>query len=62
MPTKREAGREEKMKRLIKTVVAAAAFPLGAIAAQPAKTMTERGVTEKVSAPRIQFAYDWLDS
>jgi hypothetical protein len=40
---------------LIKTVAAlaiGAAFPLGAIAAQPAKTMTERGVIEKVSRLR----------
>jgi hypothetical protein len=41
---------------LIKTVAALA------IAAQAAKTMTERGVTEKVSAPRIQLAHNWLDS
>jgi hypothetical protein len=40
---------------LIKTVAAlaiGAAFPLGAIAAQPAKTMTERGVIEKVNDAR----------
>jgi hypothetical protein len=50
---------------LIKTVAAlaiAAAFPLGAIAAQPANTTNERGATKKVSAPRIQFARNWLDS
>ena len=45
-----------KRSMLIKTV------PALAIAAQAAKTMTERGVTEKVSAPRIQLAHNWLDS
>jgi hypothetical protein len=38
-----------KASMLMKTVAAlavGAAFPLGAIAAQPAKTMTERGVVE----------------
>jgi hypothetical protein len=51
-----------KRSMLIKNVAAlaiVAAFPLGK---RPAKTMTERGVTEKVSAPRIQFAHNWLDS
>jgi hypothetical protein len=33
-----------------------------AIAAKPAKTMTERGVIEKVNPPRKQFAPNWLDS
>jgi hypothetical protein len=33
-----------------------------AIAAQPAKTMTGRGVIEKVNPPRKQFAHNWLDS
>ena len=33
-----------------------AAFPLGAIAAQPAKTMTERGVIETVNAAGKEFA------
>ena len=33
-----------------------AAFPLGAIAAPPTKTMTERGVIEKVNAARKEFA------
>ena len=50
-----------KRSMLIKTV---AALPCGisdcTIAAQSAKTMTERGVIEKVSAPRIQFAHNWL--
>ena len=44
---------------LMKTVAAlavGAAFPLGAIAAQPAKTMTERGVIEKVNAAEKEFA------
>jgi Cu/Ag efflux protein CusF len=44
---------------LMKTVAAlaiGAAFPLGAIAAPPAKTMIERGVIEKVDAARKEFA------
>jgi hypothetical protein len=48
-----------KTSMLIKTVAAlavGAAFPLGAIAAQPAKTMTERGVIEKVNPARKEFA------
>jgi hypothetical protein len=55
-----------KTSMLIKTVAAlavGAALPLGAIAAQPAKTTTERGVIEKVKAPRKHyFAHNWLDS
>ena len=48
-----------KTSMLMKTVAAlaiGAAFPLGAIAAPPAKTMTERGVIEKVNAARKEFA------
>jgi hypothetical protein len=48
-----------KTSMLMKTVAAlaiGAAFPLGAIAAQPAKTMTERGVIEKVNTARKEFA------
>jgi hypothetical protein len=48
-----------KTSMLIKTVAAlaiGAAFPLGAIAAPPAKTMTERGVIEKVNTARKEFA------
>jgi hypothetical protein len=61
VPSKRGAGTKDTMKTsmLIKTVAAlavGAAFPLGAIAAQPAKTMTERGVIEKVNAARKEFA------
>jgi hypothetical protein len=53
-----------KTSTLIKTVaaLAIAAFPLGAIAAQPTKTMTERGVIHKVKAPKKEFAHGWLDS
>jgi len=40
-----------------------AAFPLGAIAAQPTKTTTERGMIQKVQAPRKHyFAHNWLES
>jgi hypothetical protein len=48
-----------KASMLMKTVAAlavGAAFPLGAIAAQPAKTMTERGVVETVNAAGKEFA------
>jgi hypothetical protein len=68
VPSKRGAGKEDTMKTsmLIKIVAAlaiGAAFPLGAIAAQPAKTTTERGVIEKVKAPRKHyFAHNWLES
>ena len=55
-----------KTSMLIKTVVAlaiGAAFPLGAIAAQPAKTTTERGTIQKVKAPRKHyFAHNWLET
>jgi hypothetical protein len=55
-----------KTSMLIKTVAAlaiGAAFPLGAIAAPPTKTMTERGVIQKVNAPRKHyFARNWLDT
>ena len=73
MPSKRGAGKEDTMKTsmLIKIVAAlaiGAAFPLGAIAAQPAKTTTERGViakaeTPKVNAPRKHyFVHGWMES
>ena len=54
-----------KASMLMKNVAAlavGAAFPLGAIAAQPAKTMTERGVIETVNAAGKEFALNWLDS
>jgi hypothetical protein len=61
VPGKRGAGKEDPMKTsmLIKTVAAlavGAAFPLGGIAAPPAKPMTERGVIEKVNDARKEFA------
>ena len=67
VPSKRGARKKETMKTSIIKIVAAlaigAAFPLGAIAAQPAKTTTERGVIEKVKAPRKHyFAQNWLES
>jgi hypothetical protein len=55
-----------KTSMLIKILAAlatGAAFPLGAIAAQPSKTMTQRGVIEKVKAARKHyFAHPWLES
>lgn len=65
MPDKRGAGgkKNEKINAHKDCCCAGhAAFPIAAIAAQPAKTMTERGVIEKVSAPRMQFAHNWLGS
>jgi hypothetical protein len=66
--SKRGAGKVDTMKTsmLIKVLAAlaiGAAFPLGAIAAQPSKTMTQRGVIEKAKAPRKHhFAHPWLES
>ena len=66
--SKRRAAKVDTMKTsmLIKILAAlaiGAAFPLGAIAAQPSKTMTQRGVIEKVKAPRKHyFAHPWLES
>jgi hypothetical protein len=64
-----------KTSMLIKIVAAlaiAAASPLGAIAAQPAKTTTERGAIEKIKAqkvtapkvkvPKKEFPHGWMDS
>jgi hypothetical protein len=48
-----------KTSMLQKTIAAlaiGAAFPLGAIAAPPPKTMTERGMIEKVNTTRKEFA------
>jgi hypothetical protein len=55
-----------KTSMLIKIVAAlaiGAAFPLGAIAAQPTKTTTEQGVIQKVKSPRKHyFATPWMES
>ena len=49
--------------KILAALAIGAAFPLGTIAAQPAKTMTQRGVIEKVKAPRKHyFAHPWLES
>ena len=61
------------MKTSILTKIAAAlaigaAFPLGAIAAQPTKTTTEQGVIQKVKAEKVKspkkhnFATPWMES
>ena len=73
VPSKRGARKEETMKTsmLIKIVAAlaiGAAFPLGAIAAQPAKTTTEQGVIQKVKAEKVKsprkhnFVAPWMES
>jgi hypothetical protein len=56
------------LMKIVAALAIGAAFPLGAIAAQPAKTTTERGVIEKVKAEKVKaprkhyFAHDWLES
>jgi hypothetical protein len=44
------------LMKIVTALAIGAAFPLGAIAAPPAKTMIERGVIEKVDAARKEFA------
>ena len=67
-PVSAGPGKEDTMKTsMLRKIVAAlaigAAFPLGAIAAQPTKTTTERGVIQKVKAPKKHyFAHGWLES
>jgi hypothetical protein len=60
-----------KTSTLIKIAAAlaiGAAFPFGAIAAQPTKTTTEQGVIQKVKAEKVKaprkhyFANPWLES
>ena len=60
VPSKRGTRKEDRMKTstLIKTVAALAigsAFPLGAIAAPPTKTMTERGRDREGRCRREEF-------
>jgi Cu/Ag efflux protein CusF len=48
-----------KTSMIVKSIAAlaiSAAFPLGAMAAQPSKMMTERGVIEKVDTAKKEFA------
>ena len=58
-----------KTSMLIKIVAAlaiGAAFPLGAIAAPPAKTTTQQGVIQKVKAEKAPrkhyFVHGWMES
>ena len=72
VPSKRGAGKENTMKtsmliKIVASLAIGAAFPLGAIAAQPAKTTTERGVIQKAETPgqgaeKALFAHDWMES
>ena len=54
--------------KIIAALAISAAFPLGAFAAEPTKTMTEQGVTQKVKAEKVKaprkhyFAHGWLES
>ena len=73
VPSKHGAGNENTMKismlmKIVASLAIGAAFPLGAIAAQPAKTTTEQGVIEKAAAPgdesprKHYFVHAWMDS
>ncbi len=42
------------LMKIVAALAIGAAFPLGAIAAQPTKTTTERGVIQKVKAPAVK--------
>ena len=42
------------LMKIVAALAIGAAFPLGAIAAQPVKTTTERGAIEKVNAPKVK--------
>ena len=49
--------------KIVAALAIGAAYPLGAIAAQPAKTNTERSVVEKVKTQRKHyFAHNWSES
>jgi hypothetical protein len=51
------------LMKIVAALAIGAAFPFGAIAAQPVETTTERGVIQKVKAPRKHyFAHNWLES
>jgi hypothetical protein len=51
------------LMKIVAALAIGAAFPLGAIADQPGKTTTERGVIQKVNSPRKHyFAHNWLES
>jgi hypothetical protein len=55
------------LMKIVAALAIGAAFPLGAIAAQPAKTTTEQGAIEKVNAPKVkapkkEFVHGWMDS
>jgi hypothetical protein len=55
------------LMKIVAALAIGAAFPLGAIAAQPAKTTTEQGVIQKVKAPEVKgprkhyTAQPWMD-
>ena len=72
MPSKHGARKEIMKISMLTKIIAAlaigAALPLGAIAAEPAKTPTEQGVIQKVKAEKVQaprkhyFATPWMES
>jgi hypothetical protein len=62
-PEKVDTMKTSMLIKVLAALAISAAFPLGAIAAQPSKTMTQRGVIEKGKAPRKHyFAHSWLES
>ena len=56
------------LMKIVAALVIGAALPLGAIAAEPAKTTTEQGVIQKVKAEKVKaprkhyFATPWMES
>ena len=55
--------------KIVASLAIGAAFPLGAIAAQPAKTTTQGGVIAKAETPKVvkaprkhYFVHGWMDS
>ena len=61
------------LMKIVAALAIGAAFPLGASAAQPAKTTTEHGAIQNVKAPEVKapevkarrkhyFAQPWMDS
>ena len=56
------------LMKIVAALAIGAALPLGAIAAEPAKTTTEQGVIQKVKAEKVKaprkhyFATPWMES
>jgi hypothetical protein len=67
-PEMEDTMKTSMLIKIVASLAIGAAFPLGAIAAQPAKTTTERGVIEKAETPKVKaarkhyFVHGWMDS